>query len=122
MRDNRRTATRTDWNVAPLPEQRAEPAVEPIQKRYSATDMERLRRGFIPEAMENKWFIFAEATTLSIHRSWTGFCIYEVIFTQEGPDYRISRLLVNRDPAQYTSTDGAYDASLVLNLIDSLLT
>ena len=46
-----RIAERTDWKTLELPERRTTIALD---RRFSADEMERLRRGFIPEEMEDK--------------------------------------------------------------------
>ena len=71
--------------------------------------------------MENKWFIFLEQDVLYIHRSWTGFCIYQVNFKKDGAQYKIIEAFANRDSSQYSATDDQYDINLLNSLIDNLL-
>lgn len=44
--------------------------------QFNASQHERLRQGFVPMAMEDKWFIYHENDVLYFHRSWTGQPIY----------------------------------------------
>jgi hypothetical protein len=67
--------------------------------------------------MEDKWFLFFEDDTLFFHRSWTGFCVYEVHF--EGST--ATHAVVNRDPEQYRATDDDRDQQLIHHLIQVLL-
>lgn len=112
-------ATRQSWsNVQPLPDQYA---LLFLQRKFTAPEYERLRQGLIPRAMEDKWFIFLEENTLYFHRSWTGYCIYQIDLTTEGANYAIGDVFVNRDESQYSGTDDRYDEKLLMYLIDSLL-
>jgi hypothetical protein len=112
-------ATRQAWpNLKPLPAQRAHLS---LQRAFTQPEYERICSGFIPEAMEDKWFIFTEDGTLYIHRSWTGYCIYQLTLTKGDTTYVVSEALVNRDENQYAGGNGAYDEKLVIFLIDHLL-
>lgn len=50
------------------------------EQRFNAEEMARIKRGFIPEAMEDKWLIDFSRNRLRFHRSWTGFCVYVAHF------------------------------------------
>ncbi len=113
-----RIAERTDWKTLELPERRTTIALD---RRFSADEMERLRRGFIPEEMEDKWFIFLEDDRLYFHRSWTGICIYVVRLVPDGDGRRMVEAEVNREPTQYTQTDDEQDAATIGSLIDLFL-
>lgn len=68
--------------------------------------------------MEDKWFAFYEEPWLYLHRSWTGFGIYQVRFELTDGGHRVAEILVSRDPRQYTSTDGDADALVLAVLLD----
>jgi hypothetical protein len=112
-------ATRQSWpNVQPLPEQRAPLS---LQREFTDEEYELIRRGLIPEAMEDKWFIFLEGDVLYFHRSWTGFCIYQLNLGKEGAGYAVAAALANRDASQYSGGGDGYDVKLLTFLIDNLL-
>ena len=111
-------ATRQSWNNSPMPEKRSRLA---LRREFTEEEYESIRRGLVPEQMEDKWFIFLEGDTLYIHRSWTGRCIFQLALKREGEKYAVSDALVNRDPGQYGGTDDAYDERLLTYLIDNLL-
>lgn len=112
-------ATRDSWSpVHPLPVAYAPLVVERV---FTQDEYAHIACGLVPEQMEDKWFIFPEALTLFFHRSWTGFCIFEVILAQQGACYAIAEVRVNRDPAQYGGSNDAFDQQLLLFLIDHLL-
>lgn len=80
--DEPRIAKAGDWRTEPfLP-------LTPIPYRadFSHEEFTKIKRGFIPKEMENKWFIYYEDGVLYIHRSWTGRGIYQVRFdsTEQG--------------------------------------
>jgi hypothetical protein len=123
MNDRHRTspasATRQSWPVLHrLPARRAALLID---REFTDEEYEQIRRGFIPESMEDKWFMFIEENTLYIHRSWTGNCIYQLQFLREDTKYAIREAYVNRDETQYAGSSDDYDAKLLLFLIDHLL-
>lgn len=112
-------ATRQSWNnLQPLPAKRA--ALTP-RREYSEPELEQMRLGFIPERMEDKWFLFMEGNTLYVHRSWTGNCIYQMELAKEGAGYVPRTVFVNREESQYAGSDDLYDEKLLLYLVDYLL-
>ena len=98
-------AHRDDWKTEPMPELHENFV---LTRAISDAEMEALRCGNIPQAMEDKWFWYMEGSTLWAHRSWTGYCIYQIDF-KENNDHIVT---VNRDPEQYrfTSTDEDIDS------------
>ena len=104
-------AERNDWKTVDMPRQR-ETFI--LQRTFTPTQMAELRRGNVPQAMEDKWFWFMEGDSLFAHRSWSGFCIYRIDFKPEGKHL----VTVNRDPEQYGGTDAAEDAENLNKLLD----
>src|SRR4028118_704345 len=93
----------------------------PLNKTYTAEEFSLLARGLMPKEMEDKWFIFMQNNTLFFHRSWTGYCIFKVVFEQHDERYVVREAFVNRDPKKYNSSDSNYETALLSRLIDSLL-
>ena len=80
-------ATKDDWNIKEMPEKRD---IFTLEREFTEEQIVALRRGNIPQEMEDKWFWYMEGDTLYAHRSWTGICVYTVEFAiQENPDSRI---------------------------------
>lgn len=104
-------ARRTDWKTEPMPEQ-CETFV--LHRRFRDEEMIALRRGNIPQSMEDKWFWYMEGSTLWAHRSWTGNCIYRIDFKEDN-DHIVT---VNRDPEQYRCTSIAEDIEALNNLLN----
>ncbi len=71
-----------------------------------------LKTGFKPESMEDEWFIYYGNEVLNFHRSWTGYCIFQVKITEYGLD-----VTVNRNKDQYKETVLANDELRVEMLI-----
>jgi len=114
-----KVATRYSWVRQPLPPQQRTLAID---VRLDANQAERLRRGFIPVAMEQKWFAYYEDDVLYQHRSWTGMLIFVTPFRPDGLGLRATRTLVNQDPEQYSVTDERELRQSVEGLIRDLVT
>ena len=106
-----RIARRGDWKTKPMPEQQETFVLE---RHFSDEEMEALRRGNVPQGMEDKWFWFMEGPTLWAHRSWTGHCIYRIDF-QEDDRHLVT---VSRDPEQYKCTDVEEDRRSLNKLLN----
>ena len=113
MEENNKTriARRGDWKTEPMPE-RHDTFV--LTRSLSSEEMAALRRGHVPEAMEDKWFWYMEESTLWAHRSWTGYCIYRIDFKADGNHL----VTVNRDHEQYGCTGIEEDIENLNNLLD----
>ena len=88
---------------------------------YDAPEADIIRRGLIPRAMEDKWFIYFEDSWLYFHRSWSGHCIYAIRFDESASGLRVVDSWVNRESEQYKETDVSYDRKLIEFLIDAFL-
>jgi hypothetical protein len=108
-------ATRNDWKTTPLPAARVSITLD---RAYAADEFARIKEGDVPQEMEDKWFTFYEEPWLYLHRSWTGFGIYQVRFEQTDGGGRVVEALVSRDPEQYGSTNSTSDALLLALLLD----
>ena len=112
-------AQKTDLNVLmPIP---AKHIIVPLDRLFSKDEAALLKLGFLPQEMQDKWFIYFEKDVLHFHRSWTGYCIYQVSLAQEHDALRMTQALVNRDPEQYANIDAERDASMISEVIDAFL-
>jgi hypothetical protein len=109
-----RPATRDSWQNQPFPK---EQAALPIKLRFSKNELTRIAQGHVPQEMEDKWFVFLENDQLYFHRSWTGFCIFELQLATDCDGTHVEQCWVNRNPSQYTSTDLAEDEQLLRALL-----
>lgn len=106
-----KTARKGDWKTLPMPE-RHETFL--FKRTFTDDEMDALRRGNVPQAMEDKWFWYMEGDTLWAHRSWTGYCIYRVDFGEDGEN----TVTVNRDGEQYGCVSADEDAVTLGRLLD----
>lgn len=116
--DRREIARSNSWKTVEMPTERAS---LPFKKTFTAEEFSILSRGFIPQVMEHKWFIFMQDNILFFHRSWTVFCIFKVIFQEINSEYVVQEALVNQNIEQYNSTDNYYETALLSWLIDGFL-
>ena len=113
-----RPAKSGDWEVLLLPERHI---VVPLSLGYSKEEMQRIKQGFVPSEMEQKWFIYYDNGILWLHRSWTGFCIYRIHIAPAGDGFCVTFAEINRDKDQYLQADDDYDRKLIAYLIDLIL-
>ena len=85
-----------------------------LDRSFSDEEMAALRLGNIPKSMEDKWFWYMEEDTLWAHRSWTGYCIYQIDFKEDNNNV----VTVNRDPEQYKYSSTEEDAKSLNKLLD----
>ena len=98
-------ARREDWNdLKPMPAERVR---LPWARTFDPAEHARVARGLVPEEMEDKWFVFYEAPSLWLHRSWTGIAIYQVTLREESGGSVVEEAGANRAPEQYRETDDA---------------
>jgi hypothetical protein len=111
-------ATRESWKVSPLPEIRTELG---FAESYTTAEFEVIKRGLIPEEMEDKWFVFFEEPWLYFHRSWTGAGIYGVEFQSSAEGATVVASWVSRDAKRYEAARTEHDRAVLTFLIDALL-
>jgi hypothetical protein len=111
-------AVREDWPTHPLPDKHVQLEVD---WTFSEEQFETMRRGLIPDVMEDKWFVYYDSGWLNFHRSWTGYCIYQARCRQLDSKVLIDKVFVSRDPEQYSVRMDKYDLQLLRYLIDRLL-
>jgi hypothetical protein len=114
----RPTARRSDWTNKPMSAKRTH---LPVELHYGPEEMEAIRLGFIPDVMEDKWFIIFENQLLYCFRSWTGYEIYRAHFLALENDYVVREIVACRDPELYKNMDEDYDIGQFQFLIDRLL-
>jgi hypothetical protein len=111
-------ATRGMWKATAMPHKRAR---VPLRRTFTKAEFTKLAKGFVPQSMDDRWFIFFEKGWLYFHRSWTGRCIFQIRLQAHKSGYEIAEAQVNQDPQQYRNrgTEGA--AQVISNIIDQQL-
>lgn len=111
-------AIRDAWKTRDISDEKKKLA---FTRTYSPAEYQHLQMGFIPDEMEDKWFIYMEKDCLYFHHSWTGICVYQVCLKRSKDGYEVIETWVNRDPEQYTNTDDQRDITSLNLLIDRFL-
>ena len=102
-----------EWHTKPM----SGPTVRfDFDRTFTPGEMERVRKGFVPEEMEEKWYIVFRGDKLDFHRSWSGDHIYSMEIDDAG---RVTGVIAARDPASYTDENREHDRSLVRSLLDT---
>jgi hypothetical protein len=107
-----------DWRIESLPERHT---TIDLHIAYSKAELQEIKKGLIPQFMEEKWFVYFDQGILNFHRSWTGFCIYKVYCREEGDRFILSHADVNRDDQQYKETNDDVDRQMIKFLVEVLL-
>ena len=111
-------ATKNDWQRKPLPKKHITVSTHRL---FSKDEKIQVCMGYIPEEMENKWFIYCEENKLYFHRSWTGNLLFIAYFREDNDQYEMFKVDLNRDEEQYSADDDQEDIQRINNLIDRLL-
>jgi hypothetical protein len=111
-------ATRGSWRTQPLPFNRTRILLE---RRFTRWDWAALKRGFVPQVMEDRWFVFEDDGWLYFHRSWTGYGVYWVRLFDTPTGGDIVEAWVSRDRDQYKGASAEDDVRRLSQLIDTLL-
>ncbi|MFO7815127.1 MAG: hypothetical protein R6V14_05260 [Halanaerobiales bacterium] len=112
-------ATKESWKTSDMPEEKVS---LPIDQKYSKKEYNKIKQGFIPKGMEDRWFIYFEKDKLYLHRSWTGLCVYELNFIKKNEKYIISEGYLNAKIAEQGNIKGLKDeVNTVLSLVEMFL-
>ena len=111
-------AGRNSWKTEPLTDPQPIPAPERV---WSDEEMGSIRRGHVPQMMEEKWFIFMEANRLFAHRSWTGLGICAATFASTEGGHVIESVVVTGDDTKHLRSSDEEESATLEMLIDSHL-
>jgi len=94
------------------------PSPMPPPKRiWSDAQMDRIRRGYNAQVMEEKWHGFMEGDRLFICRSWTGILNQESEFTQVPKGWIITKSVVESDLDIWPRGSDAFEAAQLESII-----
>ena len=91
--------------------------VTPPDRLWSADEWELIRHGFRSRDMEERWDALVEDDRLHLHRSWTGYGVYEADFAQEGGGRRIVAARGSKVTRDRADVHGAFLEILVFNVL-----
>lgn len=93
----------SDWKCspAPPPNQRADLK---YQVTYTDEQYAVLAHGFVPQDMDQRWFIVLDGGWLKLYRSWSGTQIYglHLARTPDGNGWTVDESWVSRNPDEYS--------------------
>jgi hypothetical protein len=89
---------------------------------FTEEQYRRLQKGFVPTAMEDKWFIYCENDCLHFHRSWTGLELYRApIITEANKNgtiqYAIKAFDIETDEGTQKDGNDQFDLDILAQLI-----
>src|SRR5262245_3631906 len=98
------------------------PQVIPAPNRaWSAAEWNSIQQGFIASEMEERWLALVEGDRLYIHRSWTGYGIYEAQFAQVKDDWHIVEAVVEGNEQTYGRGSDEYETGFLELTIRNVL-
>jgi hypothetical protein len=92
------------------------PVLMPLDMPFTEAQMANIRLGFIPVAMEQKWFACFADSALHIYRSWTGFYLFRVHFEPNAGGLHATHAEINMDPAFFNGSQEEARSSLLAEL------
>ena len=104
-----------DWKRLPF----GEMVSIPYRATFNDAQYERIARGLIPQAMEDKWFVYLDGSDLCFHRSWTGQAIYRVTLAAADRCHAVAEALCATEMLE--KNDANYQSELLGFLIHNLL-
>lgn len=113
-----KTAIKSDWKNKPMPN---ENIIIDTHIVFSDGDFTKIKLGFIPKDMDERWFSFTENNCISFHRSWTGNCIYQAYFKKINKGIEVYKLIANRNKEEYKGDNIEEDKSDFIFLVNRLL-
>ena len=115
MPDKTNVATSTSWKTEPMPPT----DISRIKVSISVTekDMAIIRKGHIPEAMEDHWFMYCDDEYIRYYRSWSGMCAFEAHFHKEDDHYVIDEICINHALIEFGVNGDKTGVALFLHLL-----
>ena len=113
--DKSQVATRDSWEG--LTEMPGNCVKVSLRAELDAASMDLLRRGHIPEEMEDHWFMYCDEEKIRYFRSWSGIIIFEASYRSSGSGYVITDLLVNPEGINLNGKKEGETRNLFLSLV-----
>lgn len=114
--EKNKIADAKSWNIEPMPEGEDSVTI-PFIMHLSSSQMDVLRRGHIPDAQEDHWFMYTDWHHIRYYRSWTGMAAFEAHYMNTQAGYAIDRLTINKNLCQWGVNGNEAGAALFRYLI-----
>jgi hypothetical protein len=105
-------------DLRPLPQPQVIP---PPERVWTGHEWSLIRRGRQAQGMDERWHAFVEDQRLYLHRSWTGWGVYEAHFAPEASGWRINSAVVAGDHDSYRREGDEHESALLEAVIESVL-
>ena len=116
--DKTKIATKDSWSTEPWPEENDITFMK-TDIDVSEADMDILRRGHIPDAMEDHWFMYCDDKAICYYRSWTGMPAFEARYVKTPSGVKITSLKMHHGLSQWGVNGDKAGFALFLYLIDA---
>ena len=115
MPNKTKVAKSTSWKIDPMPQTE----ISRIEAGISITeeDMAIIRKGHIPEAQEDHWFMYCSKQHIRYYRSWTGTCAFEAHFLKKEQKYIIDEIIINHALVEFGVNGDEAGVALFLYLL-----
>ena len=115
MPNKTKVAKSTSWKIEPMPQT----DISRIEAGISITeeDMAIIRKGHIPEAQEDHWFMYCSKQHIRYYRSWTGTCAFEAHFLKKEQKYIIDEIIINHALVEFGVNGDEAGVALFLYLL-----
>ncbi|RSM34836.1 hypothetical protein DMA12_46640 [Amycolatopsis balhimycina DSM 5908] len=91
-------------------------------RRWTADEWGQIRMGYRSPDMDHRWDVLVEGDVVFMHRSWTGYGIYEVTFTlTTGGGRTVGSALVETDPQRHRRQSDDHDRLTIELIITSIM-
>lgn len=115
MPEKKTVATSGSWHNEPMKEY----ITIPQNFFLTQKQLNEVRLGHIPDAMEDHWFMFADENTINYVRSWSGITIFKAEYKPYEDGYLITELNINGSKNEYQKTDTNKSIALFYALLVS---
>lgn len=115
MPNKTKVAKSTSWKTEPMPPT----DISRIEVNISVSDEDMLiiRKGHIPEAMEDHWFMYCDDEYIRYFRSWSGMCAFEAHFHKVEDHYVIDEICINQALVEFGVNGDKSGVALFLHLL-----
>ena len=92
------------------------------ERVWTDAEWERISAGVRSTMMEERWNLYADGDVVVLHRSWTGFRIFELTFSPvPGGGRRITSAVVEGDGVHYRARSDEHERLMVEIVLDSVV-
>ncbi|MFB7466928.1 hypothetical protein ACFCZ1_26115 [Streptomyces sp. NPDC056224] len=119
---NDECATRSSFFSGLYPLSAPRPMLVVPGRIWSGDEWARIRAGHVSKGSGEKWNAYVEGDVLHLHRSQTGYGIYNAFFgPTEGGQWKITHALIESDGSRYLPQTDEYDCLVLELVISSIL-